>query len=204
MRGKGKLWELHEQKKAGSSFPAYMVRFEECTTRSELLYLPRLLMQARLFFQILNNTADQFFLAFYSFSSETGSSQTCLHTIRRTLEHTKPWMYRLVYGHTLDNTTLYVNIIWPWTNEKQKLSYAAQGRSSYYNNCGWLIVFVIRLPRQCKDKLMFHHSQLYLQTGLGEHVSAFWVKRVTFSVYGLKYAYTSTSPQSTRYSNNQR
>ncbi|XP_029835328.2 uncharacterized protein LOC115319463 [Ixodes scapularis] len=57
--------------------------------------------------RILNNTADQFFLAFYSFSSETGSSQTCLHTIRRTIEQTKPWMYRLVYGHTLDNTTLW-------------------------------------------------------------------------------------------------
>uniref|UniRef100_A0A0K8R8R6 Putative salivary lipocalin n=1 Tax=Ixodes ricinus TaxID=34613 RepID=A0A0K8R8R6_IXORI len=57
--------------------------------------------------RILINTADQFFLAFYSYSSKTGSSQTCLHTIRRTLEKPKPWTYRLVYGHTLDNTTLW-------------------------------------------------------------------------------------------------
>uniref|UniRef100_A0A0K8R3E4 Putative salivary lipocalin n=1 Tax=Ixodes ricinus TaxID=34613 RepID=A0A0K8R3E4_IXORI len=57
--------------------------------------------------RILMNTADQFFLAFYSISSQTGRSQTCLHTISRTLDAMKPWMYSLVYGHTLDNTTLW-------------------------------------------------------------------------------------------------
>uniref|UniRef100_A0A6B0V3G6 Putative salivary lipocalin n=1 Tax=Ixodes ricinus TaxID=34613 RepID=A0A6B0V3G6_IXORI len=56
--------------------------------------------------RILRETTNQFFLAFYSVSSKTGSDQMCLHTKSRTLDPMKPWMSTLTYGHTLDNTTL--------------------------------------------------------------------------------------------------
>uniref|UniRef100_A0A6B0URR9 Putative salivary lipocalin n=1 Tax=Ixodes ricinus TaxID=34613 RepID=A0A6B0URR9_IXORI len=55
--------------------------------------------------RILRETTNQFFLAFYSVSSKTGSDQMCLHTKSRTLDPMKPWMSTLTYGHTLDNTT---------------------------------------------------------------------------------------------------
>ncbi|KAM7305999.1 uncharacterized protein ISCGN_015895 [Ixodes scapularis] len=56
--------------------------------------------------RVLRNITHQFFLAYYSRSSELGSEQMCLHTIRRKEELTKPWTTTLVYGHTLDNRTL--------------------------------------------------------------------------------------------------
>uniref|UniRef100_V5ICG0 Putative secreted protein n=2 Tax=Ixodes ricinus TaxID=34613 RepID=V5ICG0_IXORI len=61
--------------------------------------------------RILRNFTHQFFLAYYSKSSELGSEQRCLHTIRRNQELTKPWTTTLVYGHTLDNRTLLSGIV---------------------------------------------------------------------------------------------
>uniref|UniRef100_A0A0K8R4K8 Putative salivary lipocalin n=1 Tax=Ixodes ricinus TaxID=34613 RepID=A0A0K8R4K8_IXORI len=56
--------------------------------------------------RILRNTSDQYLLAFYSIDPKLGSNQMCLRTISRRLDETKPWMSKLVYGHTWDNKTL--------------------------------------------------------------------------------------------------
>uniref|UniRef100_A0A0K8RM65 Putative salivary lipocalin n=1 Tax=Ixodes ricinus TaxID=34613 RepID=A0A0K8RM65_IXORI len=56
--------------------------------------------------RILGNLEQQFFLAYYSHSSETGSHLRCLRTIRRTEDVSVPWTTSLVYGYTSDNSTL--------------------------------------------------------------------------------------------------
>ncbi|XP_040072518.1 uncharacterized protein LOC115319451 [Ixodes scapularis] len=61
--------------------------------------------------KILGNLTQQFFLAYYSHSSEIGSQLRCLRTISRTVDESLPWTTTLVYGYTSDNSTLLSGIV---------------------------------------------------------------------------------------------